>query len=228
MACYVTFILLLIHYPVQPSNIHQLEYLKKKLKNIICLPLHIPIIYIHNPSVLSIHTLHFSGSTTFIPWYQRRQRRRLCMCDMFKNQRKYIFMQYASMWNRYLIRKTYLCILNIRENWSNTQYLDSLYIYVHTAAADTFLYETFVVLFFIPFSIHTYRYYTHIVTGCFGRTWGVLQFFHISISFFFVVLSTTLGKRDIKVIWIQNVRIRYERYSFYYQIHLDVYMKPLK
>lgn len=103
----------------------------EKVENIICLP------YL---------LLYISGSTTFIPWY-----RRLCLCDMFENQRKYIFMQYASMWNRYLIRKTYLCILNIRENsyeenWSNST--STLYIFMYTAA-DTFLYESFVVLFYI-------------------------------------------------------------------------------
>lgn len=93
-----------------------------------------------------------------------------------KNQRKYIFMQYAPMWNRYLIRKTYLCILNIRENsyeenWSNST--STLYIFMYTAA-DTFLYESFVVLFYISSP-----------GVCMCKTREFLQFFHISIFFFF-------------------------------------------
>ncbi len=108
----------------------------------------------------------------------------------------------------------------MRKNWSNST--SALYIFMYTAAADTFLYESFVVLFSL-----------HIVTGCVSvcicKTREFTIFPYFDFLFFFILFyfcslhlsNLCQGKRDIKVIWIQNIWILFPRYSFYYQIHLQ-------
>lgn len=95
-----------------------------------------------------------------------------------------------------------------------TQYLDSLYIYVYTAA-DT--------RFFMKVSLY-FSTYRHRV---FAKT-REFTIFHISILLFFFYFFSNLREKRYQ----SNLNTKYmnsvPRYSFYYQIHLDVYMKPLK